>query len=422
MLRSIFILVPILYSAVLHAQSTTPQSPDGKWTKILLTSEFWAEGACAADVNKDGSMDVLCGPFWYAGPDFKTRHEILPAPQAFQMKKPDGSETTMRGFKGVVSGDNGFSENFLSYSADINGDTWPDYIVIGHPGTETWWYENPKGEAKQWTRHLALEKTDNESPKMVDITGDGIPELLCMSNGTLGYASPNPKNPTEKWAWHVAAKNPVWAWNTHGLGYGDVNGDGKIDLLTAVNWWEQPASLKDDPEWKQHDAIFNNGGSQMFAYDVNGDGLNDVITSYEGHGYCVLWYEQTKEDGVVGWNRHAITGGNIGDKMVEGETGVVFSQPHSVDLVDMNGDGVKDIVSGKRIWAHGPDGDMEPNAPAVLYWFELKREGGKARYVAHLIDDHSGVGTQVMAVDINGDKKPDVVVGNKNGAFVFLQK
>jgi len=83
---------------------------------------------------------------------------------------------------------------------------------------------------------------------------------------------------------------------------------------------------------------------------------------------------------------------------------------------------VKDIVSGKRIWAHGPDGDMEPNAPAVLYWFELKREGGKARYVAHLIDDHSGVGTQVMAVDINGDKKPDVVVGNKNGAFVFLQK
>jgi hypothetical protein len=58
----------------------------------------------------------------------------------------------------------------------------------------------------------------------------------------------------------------------------------------------------------------------------------------------------------------------------------------------------------------------------VLYWFELKRDGGRASYVAHLIDDASGVGTQVMGGDINGDSKPDVVVGNKRGAFVFLRK
>ena len=88
----------------------------------------------------------------------------------------------------------------------------------------------------------------------------------------------------------------------------------------------------------------------------------------------------------------------------------------------MNGDGIKDIVSGKRYWAHGPSGDADPNAPAVLYWFELKREGGKAKYVPHIIDDNSGVGTQVIAGDVNGDKKPDVVVGNKRGAFIFLRK
>ena len=88
----------------------------------------------------------------------------------------------------------------------------------------------------------------------------------------------------------------------------------------------------------------------------------------------------------------------------------------------MNGDGLKDIVTGKRFWAHGPEGDAEPNAAPVLYWFELKREGGKATYTGHLVDDASGIGTEVLAGDINGDGKPDIVVGNKRGAFVFLRK
>jgi hypothetical protein len=65
---------------------------------------------------------------------------------------------------------------------------------------------------------------------------------------------------------------------------------------------------------------------------------------------------------------------------------------------------------------------VEPDAPAVLYWFELRREGGRARFVAHLIDDDSGVGTQVTAADVNRDGRLDVVVGNKKGLFVHLQK
>jgi hypothetical protein len=97
----------------------------------------------------------------------------------------------------------------------------------------------------------------------------------------------------------------------------------------------------------------------------------------------------------------------------------VFTQPHAVALVDVNGDKLKDIVTGKRYWAHTTDPGA--NDPAVLYWFELQRDNaGKVQYVAHLIDDNSGVGTQVVARRIDGQKIPSIVVGNKKGTFVFV--
>jgi hypothetical protein len=102
---------------------------------------------------------------------------------------------------------------------------------------------------------------------------------------------------------------------------------------------------------------------------------------------------------------------------------VHFSQLHAVALVDMDGDGIKDIVTGKRFWAHGPQGDVEPNAPALLYWFKVVRGADRSvDFVPYLIDSDSGVGTQVVVGDLNGDKLPDVVVGNKKGAFVFLHQ
>jgi hypothetical protein len=158
----------------------------------------------------------------------------------------------------------------------------------------------------------------------------------------------------------------------------------------------------------------------MLVHDVNGDGAADIITAWHCHQYGLLWYEQGRREGQSpDWKPHVI----LPPKPDLAAPGLRISQLHAFDLADMNGDGLKDIVTGKRFWAHGPAGDPEPNAPAVVYWFELRREAaGAARFVPHLIDDDSGVGTQVTAADVNGDSRPDAVVGNKKGVFIHLNR
>ncbi|MFT5144261.1 MAG: hypothetical protein ACI80V_002270 [Rhodothermales bacterium] len=171
------------------------------------------------------------------------------------------------------------------------------------------------------------------------------------------------------------------------------------------------------------------GGSQMHAYDVDGDGDNDVITGLEAHGYGLAWYENTgawdepgRAAGDLSFIQHMITN----ERPDENAFGVAFAELHAIDLVDMDGDGVKDIVTGKRWWSHGAEGDPDMNSRAWLYWFQTVRSssGGKTRveFVPHLIDDDSGIGVQIVAGDIDGNGRPDVVVGNKTGTSVHIQR
>ena len=400
------------------AISTQPPAPSGEWSRQQLTKNFWSEGACVADVNKDEKMDVLSGPFWYEGPAFTKVHTIYQMAMSFTLKKTDGTEEVIPGFEGFLSGKNAYSNNFINFAHDFNADGWTDYLVIGFPGKETFWWENPKRTGELWQRHTVLAVTDNESPTLADIDGDGHADLLCMSNGTLGFAKFDPKNPTAEWVWKNISGEPVKTFQkyTHGIGYGDINGDGRTDIIEGTGWWEQPAKWDGKTPWTKHEVMFGLG-AQQFGYDVNGDGKTDVISSLEAHQWGVAWFEQTNDGGATGWTKHLIVGAKPGEG-----TGPIFSQPHAIDLVDMNGDGVKDILTGKRCWAHGPAKDPEPNAPHVVWWFELKREAGKATFIPHLVDADSGVGTQVMGTDVNGDGKIDVIVGNKKGVFVHTRK
>lgn len=386
--------------------------------RIQLNDQFWGEGATFGDLNNDGANDIISGPYWWEGPDFAKRHEYYPATTTFELKLGPMTTVKVPGFEGTLGKANKYSDNFLAWTYDFNSDGWKDILIVGFPGKETWWFENPKRSDVHWKRHQIFDQTDNESPAFADITGDGKPELICITKGQYGFAEPDWSNPSKAWRFRAITPNNNYRNFTHGLGVGDVNGDKRLDLLERNGWWEQPPSLAGDSVWRFHPHSFGNGGAQMYAYDVNGDGLNDVITSLAAHEFGLAWFEQYRDGSETKFRQHTI----INKEPRENPYGVKFSEIHAIDLIDIDGDGLKDLVTGKRFWSHGREGDPDRNDAAVLYWFRLVRTGRAVEFVPYLIDDNSGVGTQVVAGDINGDGLPDVVVGNKKGTFVHLHE
>jgi len=385
--------VGLAYSAAMA------ETPVPTYKKIVLSDKFYCEGAYYADFNKDGKLDVVAGPFWFEGPDFQKKHEIR-EPKVYEPK--------------------GYSDNFLTFAGDFNGDGWPDVLYVPFPGGDAFWCENPAGREGHWKKHLALKDVGNESPMWGDINGDGRPELIYNVTGFMGYATYDPAKPEEPWRFHPITPKGSYHKYTHGIGFGDVNGDGRVDMVDSEGWWEHPAGGDSGKPWQEHPHKFADAGAQMLVYDVDGDGLADVITAWHCHHYGLVWHKQVRSAaGEITWQAHVILPPQPDLK----SDALRFSQLHALDLVDMNGDGLKDILTGKRFWAHGPSGDKEPNAPAVVYWFELRRDKGKGvQFIPHKIDDDSGVGTQVAAADLNGDGLPDVIVGNKKGIFVFLSQ
>ena len=383
-----------------------------------LEKFYWSEGANFGDLNNDGKLDAISGPYWWEGPAFTKRHKFYADKTTFETTDEKGKKITYPGFVGAFGKRNSYSgDNFFTFAHDFTGDGWNDVLTYGLPGTPAYLYVNNHDGSGLWERHQVFDKVDNESPEFLDVTGDGKPEIVCNFNGQFGYAQPG-SDPTKKWPFKPITQGGKWGRFTHGLGVGDVNGDQKNDILFKHGWFEQPKSWDGKTPWKLHSFAFSpGGGAQMYAYDVNGDGLNDVITSLAAHGYGLAWYEQIRKDGAITFKSHAFM--NTSEK--DNRYGVKFSQLHAVRLEDMNGDGLKDIITGKTFWAHGPTKDPEPNQPAVVYWFELKRDGKRVDWIPHLIDDDSGIGRQIGIADINNDGRSDVINGNKKGTFTYVQ-
>jgi hypothetical protein len=352
-----------------------------KFKRTQLDPQFRSEGVSVGDFNGDKKLDISAGAVYFAAPDWKM--------VAVQDETPTYDP-------------HNYSNSFCNFADDVSGDGRTDLLVVDFPAKETWWFERPASPDGKWTRHVGTPVTNNESPSYLDVDGDKQRELLLAYDPGkfVGFAKPKADG-----LWPLTAVSATGAPGTdrfsHGIGSGDINGDGRADVMVVEGWWEAPAS-KSQASWVFHPAPFGEGCAQMYAYDVDGDGDNDVLSS-SAHQVGIWWHEQTPE----GWKKHEISN--------------EITQTHSLNLADINGDGLLDLVTGKRFWAHGPNGDARPADPAVVAWFELSRKGGKPEWTMHEIDHDSGVGTQFEVADVNGDGLLDVVTSNKKGTHYFEQ-
>ncbi len=399
--------IGIALASQAHVQAQVATDP--KWTRVEINTQFFGESADFADLDKDGDMDVVSPPFWYEGPDWKVSHRF-------------------RSGNAIAGELDAYTGPWQTETYDFNADGWVDILVNMGPccGTLEWNQNpgNPKTATANWTARTMMTTKGNESPHLGNVTGDDKPEYIVMSGNRMGVAEANASNPTGAWTFRAVGEvrsgngNGAYGINAHGIGAGDLNMDGRIDLMSMHGWYEQPASLSS--EWVLHEAPLSSrpftgemmGGAQMYAYDMDGDKDNDVVCAIQAHAWGLQWLENM--DGKGGsWTAHKI----MGTSEEVATYGVAFSQVHNLDLADIDGDGILDLVAGKRWGTHGPD---QANTARVVYWFEVKRSATGVKITPHLIDDYAGAGTQIVTGDLNGDRKPDVLVAGRRGTYALL--
>ena len=304
-----------------------------KFRKVQLDGAFRSEGLAVADFDRDGRLDIGTGNILYLGPDWKPR--------------------PMRGEPKAYDPEN-YSDEFLCFDQDIDRDGWTDLVVVGFPGAKTRWQRNPGRLGGPWNELRRSKKPVTKA--RIGQTSTATDRKSWSSSRKTGWPWPDP-GPTPPGRGPSACRQPRRPASRPRAGTGDVNGDGRNDIVCPEGWWEGPEERGRIP-WAFHAAKLGfEAPAQMPVIDADGDGDADIISS-GAHRYGLWWYEQSPE----GWQAHQIDLG--------------ISQLHAVHLADINRDGLPDIVTGKRFWAHRHNDDGIDD-PSVLCWFEARRDAGR---------------------------------------------
>jgi hypothetical protein len=391
----------LLLAACAAVSVSAVRSPEIPFTIRMLDGGA-SETVAVTDINNDGRLDIVSGENWFEGPGW-TRHEFR-----------------------QLNFTNNYVDGFSDLPVDVNGDGFPDIVSVTWFARKISWWKNPGRSGARWTETIIDSGFPVEFAILADIDNDGKAlELL-----------PQPGTPQAPLAWY-GVEQGAWVKHAvsdrsygHGIGAGDVNKDGRTDILTPRGWLEAPADPRAGswvfhPDWESANAPAALPGTApagaaprppadpgapppvtelgfMHVADVNGDGRNDIITG-AAHDYGVFWFEQG-EGGT--WTRRTID--------------MAWSQAHASTLVDLNGDGQLELVTGKRFMAHNGS-DPGEREPLGLYWFEHQPGNGRnVEWIRHIIDfgGRMGGGMQIPVVDIDGDGDLDIVCAGKSGLFL----
>lgn len=359
---------------------------DLHWRKVQLYHD--PNEACAvADYNNDGKLDISAGRNLFLGPDF--------IPRSLREVPEFGVD---------------YLENNGEHAIDVDGDGWIDVVAGSYMGKEVYWYKNPGAKGieygKLWQKQL-LQTTaqENEITFLRETVGGRKPEFVVDSW--------NPKNPMTVWKFAQAngkqTLDPVviGGVNGHGMGFGDINGDGREDITFRSGWYERPADDSGNTPWKLHeDWLYEQASCPMIITDLNGDGRNDVIWG-AGHNYGVFWEEQlAPKDGKTQWKEHVI------DKSL--------SQAHALAWEDIDNDGQPDLITGKRVRAHSGN-DPGAAEPAAIYYYTW--DARALKFTRHTIDTNdAGTGLFIRVADLDGNGWKDLVMSGKTGTFIFFNE
>lgn len=366
-----YVLCPFI---LLSIQSSKP--PVLKFSKYFVAAESY-ESVGVADINNDGKPDLISGDFWYENNgtrknNFRNRHLI-------DNQKRQGE----------------YYDDFASICIDVNADGNIDYITGGWFDQTLRWLENPGlGKEQRWKSHEIAKTGNIECIRAWDIDGDG--KLEVVPN--------NPKLPLKYFKLENGSFRQVNVANTqgHGLGFGDIDGDGKGDFIVSDGWLKNLGNEK----WEMN-AEFSLGTASVpiLVVDVNHDGKNDLIVG-QGHDYGLYWYEQIYAANKRTWKKHLIDD--------------TASQYHTMEWADLDNDGQPELITGKRFRAHNGK-DPGGNDEVGLYYFKWNGVSfikNKITYGAAGVG--KGTGIYFMVADLIGSGRKDIIVAGKDGLFIFF--